>query len=52
MTTASDGKRYRTKVFHLDVVISVGYRVQFRRGVEFKRWAPACCANISSPVML
>ena len=25
--------------FNLDVVISVGYRVKSRRGVEFRRWA-------------
>ena len=39
MTTESDGKRYRTKAYNLDVVISVGYRVKSHRGVEFRRWA-------------
>ena len=39
LTTASDGKRYRTKSFNLDVIISVGYRVKSQRGVEFRRWA-------------
>ncbi len=37
--TASDGKRYRTKLFNLDVIISVGYRVKSQRGIEFRRWA-------------
>ena len=39
LTTAADGKRYRTKFFNLDVIISVGYRVKSQRGVEFRRWA-------------
>ena len=37
LTTASDGKSYRTKLYNLDVVISVGYRVKSQRGVEFRR---------------
>ena len=39
LTTASDGKNYRTKYYNLDVIISVGYRVKSKRGVEFRRWA-------------
>lgn len=39
LTTAVDGKRYRIKLYDLDVIISVGYRVKSRRGVEFRRWA-------------
>ena len=39
LTTAADGKRYRTKSYNLDVIISVGYRVKSQRGVEFRRWA-------------
>ena len=27
LTTAADGKRYATKFYNLDVIISVGYRV-------------------------
>ena len=27
LTTASDGKNYKTKLYNLDVIISVGYRV-------------------------
>ena len=27
LTTASDGKKYKTKFYNLDVIISVGYRV-------------------------
>ena len=38
-TTASDGKAYKTKYYNLDVIISVGYRVKSKRGVEFRKWA-------------
>jgi hypothetical protein len=39
LTTAKDGKRYNTKYYNLDVIISVGYRVKSKRGVEFRQWA-------------
>ncbi|MHB8988462.1 MAG: RhuM family protein [Desulfobulbia bacterium] len=39
LTTAADGKSYRTKYFNLDVVISVGYRVKSQRGTQFRIWA-------------
>ena len=28
LTTASDGKKYKTKFYNLDLIISVGYRVK------------------------
>ena len=31
--TASDGKKYKTKIYNLDMIISVGYRVKSKRGV-------------------
>lgn len=39
LTTAADGKRYNTKFYNLDVIISVGYRVKSRRGTQFRIWA-------------
>lgn len=39
LTTAADGKNYRARLYNLDAIISVGYRVKSRRGVEFRRWA-------------
>ena len=39
LTTAADGKNYRTKYYNLDVIISVGYRVKSLRGVQFRIWA-------------
>ncbi len=38
-TTASDNKKYMVEHYNLDVIISVGYRVKSKRGVEFRRWA-------------
>jgi len=39
LTTATDGKKYRTKYYNLDVIISVGYRVKSKRGTQFRQWA-------------
>ena len=39
LTTAKDGKRYKTKTYNLDVIISVGYRVKSKRGTMFRQWA-------------
>jgi hypothetical protein len=39
LTTASDGKKYNTAYYNLDVVISVGYRVKSIRGTQFRIWA-------------
>jgi hypothetical protein len=37
--TAKDGKKYKTKHYNLDVIISVGYRVKSHRGIQFRKWA-------------
>lgn len=42
LLTASDGKRYNTKFYNLDVIISVGYRVKSQVGVRFRQWATRC----------
>ena len=39
LTTASDGKKYKTKFYNLDLIISVGYRVKSIRGTQFRIWA-------------
>ncbi len=39
LTTAADGKKYRTRYYNLDVIISVGYRVKSVRGTQFRQWA-------------
>lgn len=38
LLTAADGKRYKTKFYSLDVIISVGYRVKSLRGTQFRVW--------------
>ena len=37
-TTASDGKNYTTTFYHLDAIISVGYRVNSTRATQFRQW--------------
>lgn len=39
LTTALDGKNYKTKYYNLDVIISVGYRVKSKQGTQFRQWA-------------
>jgi hypothetical protein len=38
-TTATDGKTYQVEFYSLDVIISVGYRVNSHRGTQFRVWA-------------
>lgn len=38
-TTAADGKTYLIEYFNLDAIISVGYRVNSKRGTQFRQWA-------------
>ncbi len=38
-TTASDGKTYQVEHFNLDAILSVGYRVNSKRGTQFRIWA-------------
>ncbi len=38
-TTGPDGKTYQVDYYNLDVIISVGYRVNSKRGVQFRQWA-------------
>lgn len=39
LTTAADGKRYKTKLYNLDLILAVGYRVRSPRGIQFRTWA-------------
>ena len=38
-TTAADGKTYQVEYYNLDMIMSVGYRVKSKRGVQFRRWS-------------
>lgn len=37
--SAADGKKYDTKFYHLDAIISVGYRVNSIQATQFRIWA-------------
>lgn len=39
LTTASDGKQYKTKYYNLDAIIAVGYRINSKRATQFRVWA-------------
>lgn len=38
-TTATDGKQYAVEHYNLDMIISLGYRVNSRAATRFRRWA-------------
>ena len=37
--TAEDGKKYTVQYYNLDMIISVGYRVNSKQGILFRKWA-------------
>ena len=39
--TAEHGQRYKTRLYNLDAIISVGYRVNSSRATQFRIWATA-----------
>jgi len=43
--TAEDGKVYQTQFYNLDAIISVGYRVNSKRGTQFRIWATNILRN-------
>lgn len=36
---AIDGKSYITRLYNLDVIVAVGYRIKGARAIQFRRWA-------------
>ncbi len=45
LIAAADGKRYRTKLYRLDMILAVGFRVRSPRGTQFRQWATAHLAE-------
>ncbi len=43
--TAADGKTYQVEVYNLDVIISVGYRVNSKHATQFRIWATSVLQN-------
>ena len=41
LITAADGKAYKTKLYRLEMILAVGYRVKSPRGTQFRQWATA-----------
>lgn len=39
LITAADGKQYHTKLYRLEMILAIGYRVRSPRGTEFRQWA-------------
>ncbi len=39
LRTATDGKNYNTKHYNLDMIISLGYRVNSKIATQFRQWA-------------
>jgi len=37
--TAEDGKTYQSLFYNLDMILSVGYRINSKRGTQFRIWA-------------
>ena len=44
-TTANDGKTYNVAYYNLDLIISVGYRVNLKIATNFRKWATNVLKN-------
>ncbi len=38
-TIGKNGHKYKTKYYNLDMIISIGYRVNSKKAVKFRKWA-------------
>lgn len=39
LITAEDGKNYKMKYYNLQAIISVGFKIENDRAVQFRKWA-------------
>ena len=44
-TTGIDNKNYETMYYNLDMILAIGYRVNSKRGIEFRKWASTVLKN-------
>jgi hypothetical protein len=45
--TAEDGKNYQVNFYNLEAIISVGYRADSQRAIEFRKWATNVLSNFA-----
>jgi len=45
LITAKDGKKYKTKHYNLDMIISIGYKVNSVTATKFRQWATTVLKN-------
>jgi hypothetical protein len=38
-TTATDGKEYNVTFYSLEMILSIGFKVRSKRGIQFRQWA-------------
>jgi|SaaInlStandDraft_6_1057023.scaffolds.fasta_scaffold01387_13 death-on-curing family protein len=38
-TTSADKKTYNVEYYNLDAILAVGYRINSKRGIQFRKWA-------------
>lgn len=45
--TASDGKKYNTKYYNLEMIIAIGFRTNSEKAIQFRNWAGRVLKNYS-----
>ena len=48
LTTASDGKSYQIKLYNLDAILAVGFRVRSPRGVQTEVFQQTTVVSLTS----
>ena len=45
--TGFDGKTYKIYMYNFDMILSIGYRVNSKRGILFRKWASSVLKKYS-----